>query len=207
MIYDLSVAVAAQLRARKFSEPVSFGPERQTRRDFAMAIVFERDRDSGDEIGAPVATKIPPGQPPSPYTRHVSGVVHVYARSSQPGAGAQHHEDECDRVCDGVICALYRVLKERRLPLAFVESRMLSAAEIKDRHEHLDQWSGAVTRIRFKVTTLIRDVDGLGAGPLSAEVFDVQPPVVQDASSADPGYPDYDPTVPAGPEPEDEEDP
>jgi hypothetical protein len=90
----------------------------------------------------------------------VSGAVEVYARSPKPGATAEDHEDECDRVCDGVLCALYAVLAGRRLPLQIVESRLLTAADFND----AEQWPGTAARIRFRVTTLVRDVDYTGAG-------------------------------------------
>jgi hypothetical protein len=160
VIAALSRAVAARLAEKKFPHPVHYGPERAERKGFDMGVVFYRDRQAGDPITPPKSANAAPPGVESPYNRQVSGAVEVYARSPKPGATAEDHEDECDRVCDGVLCALYAVLAGRRLPLQIVESRLLTAADFND----AEQWPGTAARIRFRVTTLVRDVDYTGAG-------------------------------------------
>lgn len=181
MIYDLSEAVARDLKIRRFPHPIFYGPERAKRGGFDMAIVFERDRPRGDQIGAPVGAKI---NPEVPFVRKVAGAVTVYARSPKPGARSSDHEGECDRVCDGVITALYRILKARRLPLEITDSKILEAVDFNG----CETWPGCAARVSFSVTTLVRDVDYLGAGPPTGVVEAVQAPLV---ISDD--FPDFDP--------------
>lgn len=183
MIGPLSRAVAADLRTRKFPHPVSYGPERFARGGFDMAIIFERDRQAGDAIGAAIGAN--QRNPESPFVRAVAGAVTVFARSPKPGATAEDHEEECDRVCDGVLTALYRILKERKLPLAIVESRLLARADLAEGSEGDDvsgtrsaDWPGCAARIRFTVGTLVRDVTYPGAAQDTAEVAAVDPPTV-----------------------------
>jgi hypothetical protein len=177
MIGDLALAVRAELRARKYPYPVEYGPERAQRDSFAAAVVFERDRESPDEVAIRIVTKNETVE--SPFIRKVSGAVTVYARSAKPAARAADHENECDRVCDAVLCALYRVLKAKRLPLEVVESRMLREEDLPEgAGERAASWPGAAARIRFRVTTLVRDVNYLGEGPATAEVAAVNQPTL-----------------------------
>jgi hypothetical protein len=185
-LYDLTLAVAAQLRARKFPPQVHYGPLRAQRQDFQSLIIFERDREAGDQIVEPSGAN--QRNPEAYMNRKVSGVVHVFARSSKPGAMQHHHEGECDRLCDGVLSALYRVSRERKLPVEITESRMLSAEDCKDFLHVVEQWPGAVTRIRFKLRELVRDVDYLGEGAATGVVFAVHAPLVTSDE-----YPDYNP--------------
>lgn len=166
MIHALADAVRANLRTRKYPQPVLYGPEPFERTSFDPAIIFSRDRERGDVIGPPVGTKV---NPESPYTRVVAGQVVVFAQSSAPGARVQDHEDECDRVCDAVLTAMYEACKARSLPLAITESRLLRASEFSN----ATTWPGCVAQIRFSVTTLVRRVTYAGAGALTGEVADV----------------------------------
>jgi hypothetical protein len=194
MIGHLAKAVAADLRSRKFPGPCVYGPERFPRGEFNHYAVFERARDAGDAITAPMGAK--DRNPEVPYMRHVSGRVTIYARSPKPGATTLDHEDECDDVCDGVISAMYRILKARRLPLQIVESRLLTREDLRqetgDGDDHSGQrsadWPGCAARIRFAVGTVIRDVTYTGAARPTGVVHDVDCPVV----TSD-GFDDYDP--------------
>lgn len=187
MIYDLAQEVKRQLAARLFPHPVLYGPERAQREGFDMAIVFERDRAAGDQIVAPAGAKAPPTQIEAPYNRRVAGTVRIFARSPRPGARAADHEVECDRVADGVLCALYRACKAARLPIEITESRLLEA----DDFNKLETWPGTVCQIRFLVTTLVRDVNYIGVGPLTGDVFDVHAPIVTEGE-----LPDFNPVDP-----------
>lgn len=184
MIGHLATAVAADLRARKFPYPVSYGPERVGREGFRPAIVFLRDREAGDPIVAPVGAK--DRNPEVPFNRLVSGIVTVYARSSKPGATVLDHEDECDVVCDGVIAAVYRILKARRLPLSITESRLLRREDlVLDTDVGADtsgqrsaDWPGCAARIKFTVGTVIRDVSYTGGAQSTGVIDDVEAPTV-----------------------------
>jgi hypothetical protein len=185
MIGDLAVAVAADLRSRKYPHPVSYGPERVGRDGFKPAIVFVRDREAGDAIAAPLGAK--DRNPEVPYNRAVSGAVTVYARSPKPGATVLDHENECDNVCDAVIAAMYRILKARRLPLTIKDSRMLRREDLRLESESASDdksgprsadWPGCAARIRFAVTTVVRDVTYVGGAQSTGVIDDVAPPDV-----------------------------
>lgn len=187
MIGHLAQAVRVDLAARKYPHTVVYGPERVGRDGFQLAIVFERDREAGDAIVAPAGAAI---NPEAPFNRRVSGLVTVYARSPKPGAIALDHEDECDAVCDGVISAMYRILRARRLPLEIVDSKLLTRDELRAGVSEADDRSGArsadfpgcAARIRFRVGTVIRDVTYTGVARLTGSpIHDVAAPTV-DAS-------------------------
>lgn len=194
MIGDLARAVAADLRRRKFPHPVSYGPERVARAGFDLAIVFARDRKSGDAITAPAGAK--DRNPEVHFNRHVSGVVTVYARSPKPGATVADHEEECDTVCDGVLSAIRRVVVSRKLLLAIRESRLLDREDLRaDTGEGEDHsgprsadWPGCAARIRFTVGTAVLDVNYKGEAQATGVVADVDCPIVISE-----GFPDYDP--------------
>lgn len=181
MIHDLALLVQKELRAKKFPYPVEYGPERAPRESFNAAIVFYRDRDREDEIAPPPNAKV---RPQSPYVRRVAGRVDVFARSARSGAAVWDHEDEADVVCDGVLCALYKVCQTKALPLQVVSSKLMTAAEFNA----CATWSGAGARILFYVTSMVLDVNYKGQGPLTGTIQDVAAPVIQSA-----GYPDFDP--------------
>jgi hypothetical protein len=187
MIYHLSAAVDADLYARKFPYRVTCD-EQIKRHRFDPGVVFERDREAGDAIDPPIATK---GNPKAPFVRKVAGSFTVYARSPKRSASAWDHEDECDRVADGVLSAMHRILKERRLPLEVTASRLLTAKDFNpDDVTKYEQWPGAACRVSFTVTTLVRDVDYANEGADTGVVFDTQAPLV---TSAD--FPDFDPVA------------
>lgn len=180
MIRDLAAAVSADLAARRFPYPTTYGPELIGRDGFKPAIIFQRDRAAGDAVEPPLgATRPRAGKAEAPFLRRVAGSFTVYARSSRPAATVADHEDECDRVCDGVLTALYRTLKAKCLPLAIVDSRLLTRDELRAAAEAGQQlsaaddhsgrrsadWPGCAARVRFTVATLVRDVDYTGAGP------------------------------------------
>ena len=192
MIAALARAVAARMREKKFPHPVRFGPEILDRKGFELGIVFERDRDAGDPIGAPIGWQKAPGATGQTvadlvYTRRVSGLVTVYVRSSKPGARAEEHEDECDLVCDGVLCAINAETQRRGLPVDIVDSRLVHARETNEDGDRI--LPGCAAQIRFRVATAVRDITYQGAGPLSGTVAHVALDAVHDAD-----FTDFDPT-------------
>jgi hypothetical protein len=169
MIAEFADRVRTRMAAKKFPHPVTYAPERAQRKGFAMGIVFRRDREAGDGIGAPAGWKGPP-DPRVVFDRRVGGVVEVYARASVPGATVRDHEEECDRVCDGVLCAMYYAAKGFLLQVT--ESRLLRADELEgqDAYEH----AGCAARIAFSLIDRVRDVDYTGAGPDTADIAAVE---------------------------------
>ena len=184
MINEVCARVRTQLRSRKFLTPVHYGPERLVRDSFRGGVVFERDRQAGDLIGPPQGWRRPPGDAAhTPLQCRHRGRVMVYAQSSRPGADVEAHEVECERIRDGVLCALYTVCNGHELQIE--GARWTRAAEWGD----LEGWPGAAYEIRFSAASRVADVDYTGAGPDTAEIA----AVVLDAVES-PGLPDYDPT-------------
>lgn len=192
MIRDLALAVAADLRTRKFPHPVVYGPERAARDGFSAAVVFRRDRSVPDEIAPPVGATRPKATSTgaeSPLTRWVSGAFVVYARSPVPAATVFDHEEECDRVCDGVLTAMYRLLKARSLPWRVAESKMLTRedlraeADVAEADDHSGQRfadaAGCAARVRFAVQTLVRDVTYTGVSGPTGTITEFATPVVE----------------------------
>lgn len=203
MIGHLAKAVAADLGRRKFPHDVRYAPEISRPRGFGPFIIFERDREAGDAITYPAGAN---GRNPEvPFNRHVAGRVTIYARSPKPGAMVLDHEDECDSVCDGVLTAMYRILKARKLPLAIVDSRVFTREDLRAADENAGagddhsghrsaDWPGCAARIRFTVGTVVRDVTYPGAAQATAVIDDVDCPVITSDE-----FPDYDPAPGAPP--------
>ncbi len=186
MISELADRVRAELARHKFPVHVTYGPERAQRKGYTPAgIVFRRDRERGDAITAPTGWKGTP-DPRALYNRRFAGVVEIYVRASRPNAGVADHEDECDRVCDGVLCALYRSTTGFQLEVS--ESRLLRGEELEG-GDHFEA-AGCAARIRFSLASPVREIDYTGDGPATGEVFDVDPPIVTSTGDT---FPDYDP--------------
>jgi len=183
MIGELADAVAADLKARKYPLPVYVAPERMTRGGFSHAVVFARDTARADALAAPLAAN--QKNPESPFNRVVAGAVRVFTFDPRAGSRPRDHMNACDLACDAVITAMYRICKAKRLPLAFVDSRILSAEECGLANG--EAFPGAAAEIRFSVTTLVRDVTYKGEGLPTGAASDVALPVV-----TSPGNPDLD---------------
>jgi hypothetical protein len=185
MIRELADDVRADLHTRKYPHPVIVGPERVARDSFAMAIVFERDRSAGDSIEAPRGANNINAR--AVFGRVVSGQFTVYARCHKQGAMQCEHEEECDRVCDGVLSALYRVAQRRHLPLRVVDSRLLTRSDLNadvggGKDMSGERWAdaaGCAARVRFSVETAVLDVDYTGASQPTGIVDDVAAPTVE----------------------------
>lgn len=191
MIADLARAVGADLAARRFPYRVVCGPERVARDGFSSAVVFRRDRAAADEIASAVGATRPRATAAgaeSPLTRWVSGAFVVYARSPKPAATAQDHEEECDAVCDGVLTAMYRILKTQCLPWRIADSRLLTRADLRAEAEtdagddnsglRSADAPGCAARVRFAVQTLVRDVTYTGASGPVGTITQFAEPVV-----------------------------
>ncbi|HEY3499770.1 MAG TPA: hypothetical protein VGK73_33995 [Polyangiaceae bacterium] len=169
-IAELSDVVAQELGVRKFPYAVAYGPERSQRTGpgIAIGVVFERDRNRGDLIAPPVATRQGAATAEAYYSRQVAGAFTVYAQCPKSGARARDHEAEADAVCDAVISAMTRACKLAGKPVAFGACRFLEASDFNG----LEQWPGAAVRVEFSVAVPIRDVDYRGRGPDTGVVSD-----------------------------------
>lgn len=182
MIGELADRVRANLAARKFPHRVTYAPEYAEREAVhAASVVFARDRETPDAVGAPTGWRGAPDAD-APLQRRNRAIVRVYAKSSKPGATARDHEDECDRVCDGVWTAVYQEAKG--FLLETTTQRFLRAADLADQQA----WAGCVAELRFSLCSRIRHVDYTGAGPDTGEIGSVHAPTVES-----PDFPDYEP--------------
>lgn len=194
MIRDLARAVAADLSARYYPHRVYTGPERAARDGFQNAVVFARDRSTAEAVGSAIGATRPRATAvgaEAPYVRMQAGVFTVYARSPKGGADALDHEEECDRVCDGVLTALRRVVVAHRLPLEITESKMLTRDELRAEADASasasDDRSGArsadapgcAARVRFTIGVLVRDVTYPGASRPTGEIYEFAEPTVE----------------------------
>jgi hypothetical protein len=172
-IHAVSQAVRAEFSRRLFPHAVVYGPERTKPDVFRARVVFERDRSKGDAIVPPPTGRGAQVDPDVPYCRRVRGVATVYAVSPASGAGAHDHEAACDRACDGVLTALYRVCKGFMLEIS--ESRLMRSDEWND----VETWTGCAAVIRFSVLARVRETDYVGRGPDTAVIADVNLVVVE----------------------------
>lgn len=170
---DLTRAVAAELRRRKFPGPCVYGALRApTRHDLVHFVIFERDREAGDSIDAAIASTPQAAENKRPFSRALAGRVTVYARSPKPGATEEDHEQEVDDVTDGVLTAMRRVCVSGKVPLAITSCRLFTAEEFNADRPN-EQWPGSVARVTFNVAGPVREVDYRGVGPLTGVVDDV----------------------------------
>jgi hypothetical protein len=172
-VADLADVVGEELAARKFPYKVAYGPERVQRTGPGASltgVVFERDRQRGDTIAPPVASRQGAATPEAYYARQVAGAFTVYAQCPKPGARVRDHEAEVDAVCDAVISAMVRACKLAGKPLAIGSSRLLGAEDFAG--SAFEQWPGAAARVEFSVSVPVRDVDYRGRGPGTAVLED-----------------------------------
>lgn len=201
---DLVEAVAARMRAKRYPGPIVYGPEFAFREGFERAIVFERDREVGDEVAGPTgATK---RKPRVLYTHTLRAFATVYARASAPGARISEHEEEVEKVARGVLASLYQVCVANRLrPPEIRGYRLLRRDElfptsVDRKRQGLDvaddssysTWPGAALRIDFTATCNVQDLDYEGDGEsVGNAIDDVTTRLVQL-----PLFPDYVPFPP-----------
>lgn len=146
MIYNLSRDLEGLLLAQQFPIRVVYGPEHTTRPPNRDVIVLERDRDNGDQIGAPQGVH---PNPTLPLVRQLGVLVHVYARANVSGARVNDHEHLCDQYVDAVLVHLREwAVATRAGALAWGESRYLRAEELG---ASFAAWPGVVYMLRFRV--------------------------------------------------------
>lgn len=159
MIYDLALAVADRLQAKKYSVAVVYGPDQLTPGNYDSRIVIERDRDSTDELAAPTGGG---RNPPKIATRYVNATATIWAKSNLDGARVGDHERLCEQFVDAVTAAVHVLVSARqhRAP-TFTESRMLKTPPAGVTPS---VWPGVVYVIRWRVPRGVYDVDFNGDG-------------------------------------------
>ena len=104
MLYDAMQIVETELESRGCPMPIIYGPERS--QDVSLVrsrIVFERPRESGDEVSPPRQMQ---KNPPRRAERGLACVCRVFAHSTLDGARVQDHEALADQTIDLVVVAL-----------------------------------------------------------------------------------------------------
>lgn len=161
--------VTDMIRARGFTVPIVYGPERFGRISrHQSVIVFERDRDKGDGFGAPTGSK---RNPEYFGVRTIGCLVTIIARSPLDGARLADHEELADKWIDAVQCALYRWQSEARSPISFDAGRFLRRDELEG--GPLESFDGAVYEMTFAVARGVYDRDWDGEGRLLGLITDV----------------------------------
>jgi hypothetical protein len=146
MIHRMVLDIQDKLHVRGFPVAVVYGPERLERQAFAHAIVFERERDAPDEIKVQAATK---GPKLKRGVRVLRVGATIYAQASVAGAHVGDHEDECEKIVDGLLTSLYEWGAENQTGgIPVTEVRYLAASEFG---ENFRQWPGVAYRVRFGV--------------------------------------------------------
>lgn len=155
-VYQMSIDIAANLRARKFPVAVQYGPERVDHEGLeSMLLHFQRDSQIGDSLRAIPGARGQPGV----RVRDQGVALDVIVQSPLAGARHNEHEELCDLVVDGVLTALDEWAVEAKAGLFdFVELGYVSPQD----YNGADRMAGVVYRIRFRVAraTLKKDFDG-----------------------------------------------
>lgn len=159
MIYELTRDLADMLAARKFPQPVIYGPEWAQRLGGAhAAIVVERDRQGGDRVGPPIGQLRAPRKAAS---RYLGVVATIYASAQIDGAHIGDHEREAEQLVDALIVSLDEWAAATKAgEIEYTSSRYLAPEEIA-----LQGWPGVVYELRFLVGRGVRKLDYLGSGP------------------------------------------
>lgn len=169
MIYELSQAVTADLRAREFPIAVEYSPRVVNSEAFPdSVIVFERD-DAPDAVTAAVGVQ---SNPRKYRTRTVGGRILVYARSNADGADVGEHESVCEDLVDAVIVSLIDCVSAAKggPDVPIVEARYLRREE----RPEVEQWPGRVYLLRFRVPRAVFKRDGAGAARPTGAATGVQ---------------------------------
>jgi len=161
MIFAIREGLRANLLARKFpvsvsvgkDRPLALGASRQRHR-----VVIDHDRSIGDQITAPIGSKINPSRI---FSRYVGYSVMIYAFEPQAGAQAWEHEVEVQRVVDGVLVALADWAQAQGSILQPLSGRMLTTEELQA--AEASQVAGYVLQIRMGRSVNRVDYDGSGA--------------------------------------------
>lgn len=179
-LYPLSKDIQGLLRAKNFPLRVHYGPERMHREGYPdNVVIIERDREASDTIGPPRGVQ---RNPRKMRVRGLAGAATIYARSSKAGAHVGDHETLCEKFVDALLVALEHWATETRaIEIPVTESRYLSADErLQLARTHapgvdataIEQWPGAVYRIKFAVPRALLDLnyagEGLPTGTLAA---------------------------------------
>lgn len=167
MIYEISRAVDARLRSKKFPVHVTYERSELIQAGIQdQRVTMMRDTDQGDSFAAPIGAH---QNPRKRADRQVGGRALLWVRSSLPGAMIGDHERLCDTLVDATFCALLEAARVvcRVGSLTVGECKYLSPKELVDlgvAASVTDSWSGVVYSMRFKAPRGVYDVDYAGNG-------------------------------------------
>jgi hypothetical protein len=171
MIYAFSRALETALAAEGFPYRVTYTPYLDTVRLGGAGIVVARARGANERVGAVIGLK---RNPKAVCTRYLAADILVVAKSSKPGAQAHAHEDECDRVVDGVLTAADGLVRGAgATDFQVFDAHMLTAEERGGLGKFVEQWPGAVYVIRLAVPRGVTRLTYQGAGLDEVEIAEV----------------------------------
>ncbi len=175
----MSKDVETLLHAKKFPLKVHYGPERMHREGYPEnVVIFERDREADDSLGPARGAQRNPRKMAS---RGLRSICTIYARNSRASAHVGDHEELCEKFNDAVLAAMHNWAKTTAAEgftidggkyLSF-EERLTEAKRHAPgvKAEAIEQWPGAVYRIRFTLPRALLDLnyagDGLPTGELT----------------------------------------
>jgi hypothetical protein len=161
VIRTIQLGVKAHLESLGCPLPVGYGPDsKQSLTD--SRIVFERDRDGGDELGPAKKLK---ANPRMVFVRALGVVVRIYATSNLDGANVYDHERVADQAADLFLVSLREVVAQQRTLWRVASAKYLNADELAI--AGIINWPGVVYEYRLSVDRGVFDrtwVDEAGVG-------------------------------------------
>lgn len=163
-MFRFCAEIQSLMREREFPVEVKPGPERVSREyGRGHVIIIERDREAGDSVFAPPNANSIGTTTIAKMLRisTQSAKATIYVRSSLPGAHEGNHVEECDKVRDGLFCALYRwgvVGKTGDVPIT--GARFID----QDKIPELERWPGVIYEVKFRYGRGIFDRNYSGDG-------------------------------------------
>ena len=167
MILQMMRDVEAMMIARKFPVSFEYGPDRTQRDGFGSAIVFGRDRTGISDVLQP-----PTGSSANPHKRHnrwLACQAMIYAQSMRAGAMVGEHEDECEKIVDGLLVAITdwlvigKAAAAAQAPTLIKTARYVTADELK-LLKYAEAWPGVIFVVKFAVPRGVSAIDYNGAG-------------------------------------------
>lgn len=157
MIYSMVQDLWGLLRDRGYPVSVQYGPDRVSTEGYHFSsIIFELDRNAGDQIDPPAGSAT---NPRYRWIRKVGVVATIRTAVAIDGAMCHDHEDENQKLVDALVCAIgYWCSANKSRAPEFYEARPMFAEEIGVEGDS----NGAGYVLKFRVARGIyeRDYDG-----------------------------------------------
>lgn len=138
MMHAVFLELQAELKSRGVPFEMLHGPSRVQLQPGSIRIVFERDRQSGDQVLGPRSEH---RNPHAINVRAIGFVIRVFAQSTKAGACNYDHEDVVDNVVDCIVSAMRVVTAKARTMMRWTSCKMLSKTDLAALD--IESWPGA----------------------------------------------------------------